>query len=730
MQEGRRGLLNVIIIKVNDTWLDSGIPDGQAAQTTIPNNAAFQTEDLDAYDSGCDDVSNAKAVLMANLSNYGSDVISEDFKQTPLVVFLDNEITSDSNIIPYSQYLQETQQAAVQDTNLYAQQDSILQQELSAEQAFWLQTSHPNTDQYDISPVKIEAPRELPKEVMLTVMSSTAVVRDSMNLEMQSSESCDKCSNLDAELLKKQNAYNEILKIYSQLEKHCISLELTMQLNQESFQKDKSSSKIPDSNIPVLPSTELKSSTSASRSQPTGNKKNDKISQTPRSNMKNKVEVQLRRSSLSSNKKNRVKDPMCDAKFKHTILNAKSKLIYVKCKQCMFDANHDVCFLDFVNDVNVRSKSKFAKQSQHHNIWKPTGKVFTKAGYKWKPTGKLFTLVGNSCPLTRFTSANLVPPKETTYHSVETQKTEIKVYSRRPKQVKYVDIPSSSSLVNDMLSRLFFGTIRFRNNQIAKIIGYGDYQLGNVTISRKPDLSFLPVFDSLCYLTNDSEDLGKLNAKADIGFVPNPVLQQPFIPPTKNDWVRLFKPMFDEYFNPPPSVVSPVQVAATPRAVDIADSPVLTLIDQDAPSTSIPSTQEQEQSLIISQGVEESPKLPHFHNDPLHETLHEDSTSQGSSSNVRPSYTPLELLGKWTKNHPIANVIGDPSRSVSTRKQLQTDAMWCYFDAFLTSVELNTYKEAMLEPSWIDAMQEEIHEFERLQVWELVLWFYAFAFKS
>ncbi|GKA75358.1 retrovirus-related pol polyprotein from transposon TNT 1-94 [Tanacetum coccineum] len=133
--------------------------------------------------------------------------------------------------------------------------------------------------------------------------------------------------------------------------------------------------------------------------------------------------------------------------------------------------------------------------------------------------------------------------------------------------------------------------------------------------------------------------------------------------------------MFDEYFNPPSSAVSPVQVAATPRVVDLADSLVSTSIDQDAPSTSIPSTQEQQQSLIISQGVEESPKTPHFHNDPHHETLHEDSTSQGPSSNVRPSYTSFELLGKWTKNHPIAN---------------------------------------------IDAMQEEIHEFERLQVWEIV----------
>ncbi|GKD43699.1 hypothetical protein Tco_1268344 [Tanacetum coccineum] len=101
---------------------DPGILNGQTAQTTIPNTAAFQTEDLDAYDSDCDDVSNEKAVLMANLSNCGSD----DFEQTPVVDFSNNEIHSDSNIIPYSQYLQETQQATVQDINVYAQQDSMI----------------------------------------------------------------------------------------------------------------------------------------------------------------------------------------------------------------------------------------------------------------------------------------------------------------------------------------------------------------------------------------------------------------------------------------------------------------------------------------------------------------------------------------------------------------------------------------------------------------------------
>ncbi|GJU48147.1 hypothetical protein Tco_1217702 [Tanacetum coccineum] len=151
------------------------------------------------------------------------------------------------------------------------------------------------------------------------------------------------------------------------------------------------------------------------------------------------------------------------------------------------------------------------------------------------------------------------------------------------------------------------------------------------------------------------------------GLVPNPIPQQP--------------------------------LANAPRAINTIESPVSTLIDLDAPSASIPSTQEQEHSLIISQGFEESPKTPHFHDDPLHESLHEDSTSQGSSSNVRPIHTLFEHLGRWTKDHPIANVIGDPSHSIFTRKQLETDTMWCYFDAFLTSVEPKNFKQVMTELS-------------------------------
>nr|GFA94501.1 hypothetical protein [Tanacetum cinerariifolium] len=210
-------------------------------------------------------------------------------------------------------------------------------------------------------------------------------------------------------------------------------------------------------------------------------------------------------------------------------------------------------------------------------------------------------------------------------------------------------------------------------------------------------------------------------ATSSLVLVLNPIPQQPCTSPPRDDWDHLLQPMFDGYFNPLTIVVSLVLVANAPRADDLADSPVFMLMDQDALSTSIPSTQEQKHLLIISQVFKELPKTPHFHDDPIYEFLHEDLTSQGSSSNVRLIHTLFESLGRWNKDHPIANVIGDPSRFVSTRKQLQTDAKWYYFDAFLTLVEQKKFKQAMTKPSWINLMTEEIHKFERLQVWELVM---------
>ncbi|GJW44797.1 uncharacterized mitochondrial protein-like protein [Tanacetum coccineum] len=271
---------------------DPGVLDGQAVQIIIPNNAAFQTEDLGTYNSDCDDISNAKAVLMANIYNYGSNIISEvphsetylndmenqsvhamqDFEQTQVVDFTDNEIHRDNNIILYSQYLQETQHANVQDTNLQAQQDLMILSGIE-QMINHLRMSNPTSKSSDASLVKIEALKELPKvslvneslkklkfhlakfdnvvkirttfdarteDVLLTVMNSMSLIGKSVNMDRKIIESCDKCFNLEAELLKSQNAHNDLLKSYSQLEKHCISLELSIQLNQEIFQKHES----------------------------------------------------------------------------------------------------------------------------------------------------------------------------------------------------------------------------------------------------------------------------------------------------------------------------------------------------------------------------------------------------------------------------------------------------------------------------------------------------------
>ncbi|GJZ21765.1 retrovirus-related pol polyprotein from transposon TNT 1-94 [Tanacetum coccineum] len=144
------------------------------------------------------------------------------------------------------------------------------------------------------------------------------------------------------------------------------------------------------------------------------------------------------------------------------------------------------------------------------------------------------------------------------------------------------------------------------------------------------------------------------HATSNSRLVPNPVPQQPFNLPTRNDWDRLFQPMFDEYFNPPSSTVSLVPIAVAPRVVEIATTPSSTTIDQDAPSSSTSLTNQQQQSSIILLGVEE-PISNALFDDPCHEPLHDVSTSQESSSNVQSSYSLLELIGKWTKDHPLAN---------------------------------------------------------------------------
>nr|GFA05778.1 hypothetical protein [Tanacetum cinerariifolium] len=108
---------------------DPGIAETSSTQYVVTNNAAYQADDLDAYDSDCDELNSAKISLMANLSHYGSDNLAElhnqdnmtnnlihhdvqatsTSEQSNILNHSEIKITSDSNIISYSQYMNESQ---------------------------------------------------------------------------------------------------------------------------------------------------------------------------------------------------------------------------------------------------------------------------------------------------------------------------------------------------------------------------------------------------------------------------------------------------------------------------------------------------------------------------------------------------------------------------------------------------------------------------------------------
>ncbi|GJZ92152.1 hypothetical protein Tco_0664217 [Tanacetum coccineum] len=235
----------------------------------------------------------------------------------------------------------------------------------------------------------------------------------------------------------------------------------------------------------MLSSTGVKSSTSASGSQPSGNTKKDKIQQTPSSTQKNKVEAHPRivKSSLKNKK---CVEPKGTAYVHHSKLNANSEPLCVKCNRCMLFDNHDLCVLDFINDVNAHVKSKSVKKSSKRKVWKPTRKVFTNIGYTWRPTRQTFTIVGNTCPLTRITTTAEVPLRKPTALETDTPKPVVTlIYSRKPRKLK-TNVPASKPKIVKSISanNKEPSTVKFGNDHVARILGYGDYHIGNVTISR------------------------------------------------------------------------------------------------------------------------------------------------------------------------------------------------------------------------------------------------------
>ncbi|GJQ95804.1 hypothetical protein Tco_0006943 [Tanacetum coccineum] len=215
------------------------------------------------------------------------------------------------------------------------------------------------------------------------------------------------------------------------------------------------------------------------------------------------------------------------------------------------------------------------------------------------------------------------------------------------------------------------------------------------------------------------------------GLVPNPPPAAPYVPPTNKELEILFQPMFDEYFESstvdhlvPPAPAAQAPVNPTGPSVSIP-------IDQEAPSGSHSPSSSDHQSSSVHQGVaaEHSFEVNPFaaaDPEPFVNVFAPDHNSEASSSGVieriksNQTTQPHEHLRKWTTSHPIDNIIRNPSRPVSTRKQLATDALWCFYNSVLSKVEPKNFKSVVTEDCWFQAMQDEIHEFDRLDVWELV----------
>nr|GEZ38032.1 hypothetical protein [Tanacetum cinerariifolium] len=215
------------------------------------------------------------------------------------------------------------------------------------------------------------------------------------------------------------------------------------------------------------------------------------------------------------------------------------------------------------------------------------------------------------------------------------------------------------------------------------------------------------------------------------GLMPITSPSTSYVPLSRNDWDLLFQPMFDELLNPPPSVVNqapkaiaPIVEVIPPVNVDSTGSPSSTMVEQDAPSTSNSSKPTETQSSVIPQDVGDDNldmEIAHMGNDPLlgvpiPEVTSTQSTTPASPQSIVQTNHPMpHHNSEWTKDHPLNNIIGQLFRPVSTRLQLYEQALFCYYDDLLASVEPKMYKEALTQSCWIEVMQEELNEFERLE---------------
>ncbi|GJS92798.1 retrovirus-related pol polyprotein from transposon TNT 1-94 [Tanacetum coccineum] len=480
-------------------------------------------------------------------------------------------------------------------------------------------------------------------DIVNIVVNSFVDINDSVNVNVNSIEMCNKCLELEVELIKQHNMvdqeiYNKLSKSYSKLKQHCISLELAMQLNVEIFQKNNTYvNQIEPTFDQLFELNNLKADLQAKDTTIEKLKANikrmyklDPVTLDPKDKNNREANIYYPKHTMEQAAILReimiqellgyVKDTCLD------IHKPSKKLVTVmpinkkKTVSSMFDARHELCFLEFVSDMNVCSKSKSVKKAKKKEEWKLIGKVIT--------------------------ATNEVPLREPIPLEVVAQKlVETKVYTRRPKFLASKDeAPDFIIKFLKMIQVRFNATVRnirtdngterdrtlieaartmliyakaplflwakavatacyTQNRSIIRLRhGKNPYELLH---DRKPDLSYLYVFGALCYPTNDSENLGKLQAKSDIGifigYAPKKKAYciynrhtQKIIETIHVDFNELtamaseqssLEPTLHEMTPATPTnVASPLHAVEAPAPVKSTGTPSLILVDQDAPS--------------------------------------------------------------------------------------------------------------------------------------------------
>nr|GEX27391.1 hypothetical protein [Tanacetum cinerariifolium] len=242
---------------------------------------------------------------------------------------------------------------------------------------------------------------------------------------------------------------------------------------------------------------------------------------------------------------------------------------------------------------------------------------------------------------------------------------------------------------------------------------------------RKPSVKFFHIFGSLCYIIKDGKNLDKMKEKGDacifVGYSTQSRAYRAFnkrtrvivetfhvnfdkLPQMASDHVNrtvttlneldlLFSLMFDELLNEPTHVVS------KSSAVTTVDAPNQQMILENA------QVADDEFINIFSTPVQDRGETLSRHVD---------------SSNMHTFYQRHPSEHRWTKDHPLEQVIGNPSQSVRTRRQLESDGVMCLFALTVSRTKPTNIKESMADSAWIESMHEELHQFYRLDVWELV----------